>query len=50
MSKESFIGLELSGSGIETAVQTWRNVEDNPLVHNSVVKSVINIMDKSVKD
>ena len=37
MFKESLISLELSDSDIETAVQTWGTVEDNLLVHNSVV-------------
>ena len=46
MIKDSLIGFDLSDSDIDTAAQTWSNVEDNPLVHNSVVDAVIDGMDK----
>ena len=50
MFKEQLIGLEMSDSDIETAVQTWSTVQDNPLIHNYVVEAVINIMDKSTEE
>ena len=50
MFKDLLIGLELSDSDIETAVQTWSNVEDNHIVHNSVVEAVIYGRDKSVDE
>ena len=46
MIKDSLIGFDLSDSDIDAAAQTWSNVEDNPLVHNSVVDAVIDGMDK----
>ena len=45
--REVLIGLDLSDSCIETAVKTWGNVDDNPVVSNYVVKAVIGGMDKS---
>ena len=48
--KYLLIGLELSDSGIETVLQTWSNVEYNPLVHNSVFEAVIDGIDKSEED
>ena len=50
MFKDLLICLELSDSDIETAVQTWSTVQDNPLIHNYVVEAVINIMDKSTEE
>ena len=50
MFKDLLICLELSDSDIETAVQTWSTVQDNPLIHNYVVDTVINIMDKSTEE
>ena len=50
MFKDLFIGLDLSVSDIETAVHTWSNVEDNPIVHNAVFKAVIYGMDRSEEE
>ena len=50
MFKDSLLGLELSDSNIETAVQTCITVEDNHLVNNDVVKTVINRMNKSAEE
>ena len=46
MLKDLFISLGLSGFDIDTVVQIFIIVEENPLVHNSVVEAVIGEMDK----
>ena len=45
--KDSLISLELSGSDIETALQTCCTVEDNLIFHNAVVDAVIYGIDES---
>ena len=50
MFKDSLIVLELSDSGIETAVQTWISVEDNPLFHNYMVQEAIYLMNISEEE
>ena len=49
MFKELLIGLQLSDSDIETAVQNWGTIEDNPLVYNAVSEAMINGMNKPVE-
>ena len=48
MFKILLISLELSDSDIETEVHTWRTVEYNPLVHNAVFETVINVTNMPV--
>ena len=48
--KDSLIVLEMSDYDIETEVQIWNTIEENYLVHDSMVKSVIYVMDKSTEE
>ena len=49
MFKNLLISLELSDSDIDTAVQNWSTVEDNTLVNNAAVESVIDVIDKAAE-
>ena len=47
MFQDSIISLKLNEYDFKTAAQTCITVEDNPFVHDAVVKAVIGGMDKS---
>ena len=49
MFKNLLISLELSDSDIDTAVQNCSTVEDNTLVNNAAVESVIDVIDKAAE-